>query len=171
MDSTGNEVYAYNPKNTTVQTATYRLQENEELIGIYGVKDKSQWFSSFGFIVKMKQIKTPTEAEDSASYFESKFLEFENKISGLMASISTNTDSIATNSVAIFGNTAGISTNSIAKLANIQSIIANSAAISAHALEIRSNSEGITDNTLSINSHSAAISENMTAFSLYSQNI
>lgn len=54
MDSAGNEVYAYNPSNTTVPTTTYQIGKNEELIGIYGVKDKSEWLSSFGFIVKLK---------------------------------------------------------------------------------------------------------------------
>lgn len=40
MDSEGNEVYAYNPRNTTVKTTSYQILENEELIGIYGVKNK-----------------------------------------------------------------------------------------------------------------------------------
>ena len=77
MDSAGNEVYAYNPSNATVPTTTYQIGKNEELIGIYGVKGTSEWLSSFGFIVKMKDNKLQTEADD-------KFLELENKISSLM---------------------------------------------------------------------------------------
>jgi len=35
-------------------TAAYRLGKDEELIGVYGVKDRAAYFSSFGFIVKVK---------------------------------------------------------------------------------------------------------------------
>ena len=52
MENAGKEFYAYNPSNATQKTTAYRLGENEELIGVYGLKDKSSYFSSFGFIVK-----------------------------------------------------------------------------------------------------------------------
>ena len=31
----------------------HQLGDNEELIGVYGIKDKSEYFSAFGFIVKV----------------------------------------------------------------------------------------------------------------------
>jgi len=58
IDDAGNEVYAYNPSNTLVQTTSIQLRDNEELIGVYGVKDKWSWFSSFGFIVKVNTYVT-----------------------------------------------------------------------------------------------------------------
>ena len=32
----------------------YRLEDNEELIGVYGVTDKEDWITSLGFLVKVK---------------------------------------------------------------------------------------------------------------------
>ena len=55
MDSVGSELFEYNPLNSTTSTTTYQLGENEELIGVYGNKDKGTWFRNFGFIVKVKQ--------------------------------------------------------------------------------------------------------------------
>ena len=37
------------------ETKTIQLGNNEELFGIYGVKDEAEWFTSFGFITKTKQ--------------------------------------------------------------------------------------------------------------------
>ena len=54
MNDAGNEVYAFNPTDDTPKTTAYRLRDNEELIGVYGVKDKRSYFSSFGFIVKVR---------------------------------------------------------------------------------------------------------------------
>ena len=54
MDEAGNEVSVYNPSNDTHNTTSYRLNYDEELIGVYGVKDKRSYFSGFGFIVKVK---------------------------------------------------------------------------------------------------------------------
>ena len=55
MDGSGNEVYVYNPTNHQHSTTSYhQLSENEELIGVYGVKDMWEYFTSFGFIVKVK---------------------------------------------------------------------------------------------------------------------
>ena len=54
MDSAGREVYVYNPINVSVTTTSYQLGVNEELIGVYGVKNRNSWFTSFGFIVKVK---------------------------------------------------------------------------------------------------------------------
>ena len=54
MDSSGKEVYVYNPSNDNHKTTSYMLSDDEELIGVYGVKDRRSYFSSFGFIVKVK---------------------------------------------------------------------------------------------------------------------
>ena len=56
MDGSGNEVGVYNPSNISDDTVTYQISENEELIGIYGVKGKFHWFTSFGFILRVKDI-------------------------------------------------------------------------------------------------------------------
>ena len=53
-DSEGKDISVYNPSNDTHQTTEYRFGDNEELIGVYGIKDKRSYFSSFGFIVKVK---------------------------------------------------------------------------------------------------------------------
>ena len=53
LDSAGTRVYDYNPSNSNIPTKKYQLGYNEELIGVYGVKDKKSWFTSFGFIVKV----------------------------------------------------------------------------------------------------------------------
>ena len=55
MDSSENEVYVYDPNNWSRATVEYKIGDNEEIIGVYGVKDKDIYFSSFGFIVKVKQ--------------------------------------------------------------------------------------------------------------------
>ena len=54
MDSAGKVVYEYDPENKYEDSTSYKLSENEELIGVYGVKDKRRHFASFGFIVKVK---------------------------------------------------------------------------------------------------------------------
>jgi len=33
----------------------YKIEENEELIGVYGDTTQSVWLTSLGFIVKVKQ--------------------------------------------------------------------------------------------------------------------
>ena len=54
MDVDGNEIYKFNPLQYTYRVADpYPLAASEELIGVYGVKDTHNWFSSFGFIVKV----------------------------------------------------------------------------------------------------------------------
>ena len=52
MSLDGKEVQVYNPTDIAHKTNIYQLSENEELIGVYGVKGKGSWFTSFGFIVK-----------------------------------------------------------------------------------------------------------------------
>ena len=54
MDSAGRVVYEFNPSNHSRSTTSYELGEKEELIGVYGVMNNFNWFSSFGFIVKVK---------------------------------------------------------------------------------------------------------------------
>jgi len=53
-DANGNIVETFNPfKYTYATKSPYLIKENEELIGVYGIKDISHWFSAFGFIVKV----------------------------------------------------------------------------------------------------------------------
>ena len=52
-----NEILAkYNPNNTTQQNLTLTLEDNQEIVGVYGVYGSSvaSRFRSFGFIVKQK---------------------------------------------------------------------------------------------------------------------
>ena len=49
-------VYDYNPEDySTKENLRYQLNSNEELIGVYGVKDNWYRFKTFGFIVKVKR--------------------------------------------------------------------------------------------------------------------
>ena len=52
LDGKGKEIEKYHPKWFGQGGIVHELAENEELIGIYGVKDKQDYFTSFGFIVK-----------------------------------------------------------------------------------------------------------------------
>ena len=55
LDRSGNEIYSYNPNNDHKRGAMHEILENEEIIGVYGVKgDNYKWFRNFGFIVKVK---------------------------------------------------------------------------------------------------------------------
>ena len=53
LSKDGNEIAAYNPRNLERNGPIYDIADNEDLIGVYGVKDKRNFFSSFGFIVKV----------------------------------------------------------------------------------------------------------------------
>ena len=44
-------LYEYNPDNHNHGTTVYEMAQNEELIGVYGVKDKQAYYTSFGFLV------------------------------------------------------------------------------------------------------------------------
>ena len=55
MGKDGKEVYFYNPDNHPHAVKERHLAENEELIGFYGVKDKEDYFTTFGFLVKVRQ--------------------------------------------------------------------------------------------------------------------
>ena len=103
---------------------TYDLEENEELIGVYGVKYRSAYITSFGFIVKRKK---PTLDE------------IEKELSGQITRINTNSDSIA-------GNFSNISTNSAVLSTNMASISVNTANISANLAKISVNSESPSTN-------------------------
>ena len=55
----GQSMYIYSPSgyNTTDgDTAVYEsvLEDNEEIVGIYGIAKKAQWISALGFIVRTK---------------------------------------------------------------------------------------------------------------------
>ena len=59
-DSTGNKQHEYNPYDRECgnrgvsEEIRHEIADNEELIGVYGVMDKMDSMSSFGFIVKVK---------------------------------------------------------------------------------------------------------------------
>lgn len=74
MSTNGNQIAFYDACESTpegvaqdpqeaqeAETKTIQLGNNEELFGIYGVKDEAEWFTSFGFITKTKQQKTAAE--------------------------------------------------------------------------------------------------------------
>ena len=56
MDNADNDIYVYNPTNKNEPITTYKIGDNEELIGVYGFygNEGSSHFNSFGFIVKVK---------------------------------------------------------------------------------------------------------------------
>ena len=54
MGKDGKEVYSYNPRNHQDDVKERHLADNEELIGFYGVKDKLNYFTTFGFLVKVR---------------------------------------------------------------------------------------------------------------------
>ena len=53
-DSNENILYEYNPLNRGGINKIYTIDENKEIIGVYGNHNSSRWFRSFGFIVKVK---------------------------------------------------------------------------------------------------------------------
>ena len=55
LDIAGNEVASYDPDvNISKDGLAFDIAENEEIFGVYGVKDKEDYFTSFGFIVRTK---------------------------------------------------------------------------------------------------------------------
>ena len=64
----GSDMIAQDPQEAQeAETKTIQLGNNEELFGIYGVKDEADWFTSFGFITKTKQQNSLAEEQKSAS--------------------------------------------------------------------------------------------------------
>ena len=61
----GSDMAALDPQEAQeAETKTIQLGNNEELFGIYGVKDEAEWFTSFGFITKTKQKQTVSVSEE-----------------------------------------------------------------------------------------------------------
>ena len=54
LDRNEDEVGVYNPRNYTYPECEQVIKENEELFGVYGVKGKKKYFTTFGFIVKVR---------------------------------------------------------------------------------------------------------------------
>ena len=48
-------IKSYNPKKNDRARVQYALNPNEELFGVYGVKNAATHLISFGFIVKVSQ--------------------------------------------------------------------------------------------------------------------
>ena len=56
FNPSGSVGICYDPTNhITTSKVEISLADNEELIGVYGVKDKRAYFTSLGFIVKVKK--------------------------------------------------------------------------------------------------------------------
>ena len=53
MDWRARDIYKYNPRNEASKFENFMLEENEQLIGVYGCKDQLKWFNCFGFIVRV----------------------------------------------------------------------------------------------------------------------
>ena len=56
LDNKSDEIDSYNPRNRAREGTVHEIKDNEELIGVYGVKDKDQYFTKFGFIVRVRQL-------------------------------------------------------------------------------------------------------------------
>lgn len=55
MNQDGNEIHTYNSGNTTGTQTEYYLEDNEQLIGVYGAyRLENSYFAAFGFIVKVR---------------------------------------------------------------------------------------------------------------------
>ena len=54
LDKDDKQINCYNPKAKDFSGTTREIGENEALIGVYGVKDKENFFTSFGYIVLTK---------------------------------------------------------------------------------------------------------------------
>ena len=52
LDEEGNEIWKH--RNWNFEEKVINLAENEELFGVYGFKDRKDWFSTFGYIVKVR---------------------------------------------------------------------------------------------------------------------
>ena len=53
LDEEGNEISKHRSWN--YEEKVINLAENEELFAVYGFKDRKDWFSTFGYIVKVRQ--------------------------------------------------------------------------------------------------------------------
>ena len=55
MDNDGNSIGEFDPLNAGRGNGKeFNIRENESLIGVYGVKDVQDYFTSLGFIVKVQ---------------------------------------------------------------------------------------------------------------------
>ena len=57
LDKTGGEIDFYDPNNNSIGGPIHEIADNEELIGVYGVRNKNKNnLSTFGFIVKVRLV-------------------------------------------------------------------------------------------------------------------
>ena len=61
MDENRQDITSYNPLEMKKKGAVTKLREVESLIGVYGVVNKKEYFTSFGFIVKAWEDNAATE--------------------------------------------------------------------------------------------------------------
>ena len=54
-DEKARMICEYNPQRSKLGHVKHRIGEKEELIGVYGVKGFQSYFTSFGFLVKVRQ--------------------------------------------------------------------------------------------------------------------
>ena len=55
LDKNFYEIESYNPVDLQRDGPIHEIADNEELIGVYGVRNKKYYLTSFGFIVKVRQ--------------------------------------------------------------------------------------------------------------------
>ena len=55
LDMYDEEICSYNPHERDDPVIEQVLREDEEIIGVYGVKDKSNYLTTFGYIVKIRE--------------------------------------------------------------------------------------------------------------------
>ena len=55
LDKNGGEIGFYDPDDHLRDGLIREIGDDEELIGVYGVRNKKHYFTSFGFIVKVRQ--------------------------------------------------------------------------------------------------------------------
>ena len=54
LDKDDKEICAYNPNERNDSEIDQVLRDDEEIFGVYGVKDKNNYLTTFGFIVKVR---------------------------------------------------------------------------------------------------------------------
>ena len=55
LDKYDEQICSYNPNERNDPVIEQDLREDEEIIGVYGVKDKSNYLTTFGYIVKIRE--------------------------------------------------------------------------------------------------------------------
>ena len=54
-DAKGERICEYNPNDSSLEQVKHQIKENEQLIGVYGVKGMDDKLYSFGFMVRSRK--------------------------------------------------------------------------------------------------------------------